>query len=76
MVRDLRVLAVPATHSWLVSKCKEAVKKVAEQNELHFFWAPRHAEIRGNEIAGRLASLSARSKILGPESFLGITDPG
>ena len=45
---------------------------MTERNRLHFLWVPGQTEIRGNEIADRLASLIARSEIAGPEPFVGI----
>ena len=69
----LRALAVPATHQRLVGECKEALGSLAESNRLRLLWVPGHTSIRGYEIANMLASLGARSGIVGPEPFVGIS---
>ena len=47
----LMALAVPATRSRLVGKCKEALGRLADRNRLRLLWIPRHTGIRGNEIS-------------------------
>ena len=68
----LRALTVPATHSRLVGQCKEALKRLAKCNRLRLLWVPGHTGTRCNEIANALASLGARSRVVGPEPFVEI----
>ena len=68
-----RALVVLVTRSWLVEEYKEVLGRLAERNRLHLLWVRGHTGIRGNEIANMLASLGARSEIVGPEPFVGIT---
>ena len=59
---------VSVTRSRLVGECNEALGRLEGCNRLRLLWVPGHTGIRGNEIA----SLGARSEIVGPEPFVGI----
>ena len=68
----LRALAVPAIHSRLLRECKEALGRLAERNRLLLLWVPGLTGIRSSGTADRLASLGARSGIVGTEPFVRI----
>jgi len=53
----LKALKAVRTTSPLVLQCQRALNDISIRHGVGLFWVPRHAGIRGNEIADGLAAL-------------------
>ena len=57
-----------------VWKCFEALKKIAEDNQVTVLWFPGHRGIKGNKTADGLAKLATRQNPTGLEPVIGISN--
>jgi hypothetical protein len=57
----------------LVHECQKALEDISTRHVVGLCWVPRHARIRGNEMADGLASGGSSLRFLGPEPALGIS---
>jgi len=69
----LKALKAIRTTSPLVYQCQKALNDISIRHAVDLFWIPRHAGIRGNEIANGLVRDSSALRFLGPEPALGVS---
>ena len=62
-----------ARTSPLVQQCEKALNDVSTRHVVGLYWVPRHAGVRGNEIADDLARGHSALRFLGPEPALGVS---
>jgi hypothetical protein len=56
----------------IVCHCQEALNDISTGHAVGLCWVPRHAGVRGNETADRLARTGSASGFVGPEPALGV----
>ena len=49
------------------------VNDISARHAVRLYWVSGHAEVRGNEIADRLARSGSGQRFIGPEPFLGVS---
>ena len=56
----------------MVRQCQQALNDISTRHAVGLYWVPGHAEVRGNEIADKLARSGSVQRFVGPERFLGV----
>jgi ribonuclease HI len=57
----------------LVQECQKALNDISTWHAMRLYWVPRHAGVRGYEIADKLARDVPVQQFVGPEPFLGVS---
>jgi ribonuclease HI len=70
---DFKALEAVTTTSPLVRQCQKALNGISARHAVRLFWVPRHAGVRGNEIADELARDGSVLRFVGPAPVLGIS---
>jgi len=66
----LKALQAVRTTSQLVRQCQKTLNHISARNPVGLFWVPRHAGLRGNEIADEVARDGSVLRFVGPEPAL------
>jgi RNase H. len=69
----LKALQAAKTTSQLVRRCQKALNVISTRHTAGLYWVPRHAGIRGNEIADRVARDCSVQKFVGTKPPLGVS---
>ena len=69
----LKALKAVRTTSLLVHQCQKALNDISTQHAVGLYWVPRHAGVRGNEIANELARSGSALRLPGPKPPLGVS---
>jgi len=69
----LMALQAAKTMSPLVRQCQQVLDDISARHAVGLYWVPRHAGVRGNEIADKLARSGSAQWFVGPEPFLGVS---
>ena len=69
----VQALNTYTTNSRLVYDCYIALNRLAEKGPTTLLWLPGHSDIRGNEVADRLAKQAKKESLIGPEPATGIS---
>jgi len=69
----LEALQTFTTTSQLVQQCQKALNCIFTRHAVRLYWVPKHAGLRGNEIANELARGGSALKFVGPEPALGVS---
>ena len=57
----------------LVQQCQKALNDISTRYAVRLYWVPKHAGVRGNEIADELTRGGSGLGFLGPEPALGVS---
>jgi hypothetical protein len=69
----LKALRAVRTTPPFVHQCQRALNDISARHALGLFWVPRHAGIRGNEIADGIVRGGSALRFFGPEPALGVS---
>jgi hypothetical protein len=69
----LKAIQAAKTTSPLILPCQKALNDISTRHAVGLYWVPRHAGVRGIEIADKLASDWSVQRFVGPEPFLGVS---
>lgn len=67
---SLKALSSCKVSSKIVNRCRESLKVLSEHNEVTLIWVPGHSDVRGNEMADKLARQGSKASYIGPEPRL------